>query len=263
MTEHELMLTTILDCDRTDLYAQAPQLTLEQEQVLQKMKERRSRNEPLQYILGQAHFFGYPFKVDSRVLIPRPETELLIESILDFVLHHYGNQLHILDVGTGSGNIAISLAKALVLARVTALDISEDALVIARENARRNGVAHQIDFGHCDFFEFFKNYSQAEKRFDIIVSNPPYIATDLLDSLPADVKQEPVLALDGGQDGLKFYRVLIAQAKRFLKDNGLLACEIADGQKEAINSLLVENGFANFDFKNDYRDTPRYFLAQG
>ncbi len=262
MTEQELMLTAILDCDRADLYAQIPQLTPEQEQVLQKMLERRSHNEPLQYILGQTHFFGYPFKVDSRVLIPRPETELLVEAIVDFVLRHHGGQLQILDVGTGSGNIAVSLAKSLHQARLTALDICEDALKLARENARRNGVAHQIDFGHCDFFEFFQNYSQAQKRFDIIVSNPPYIATDLLALLPEDVKQEPVLALDGGSDGLKFYRGLIAQARRFLKDNGLLACEIGDGQKEPISSLLVENGFVDFYFKNDYRDTPRYFLAQ-
>ncbi len=262
MTEQELMLTAILDCERTDLYAQTSQLSLAQQEALQKMQQRRSHIEPLQYILGQTHFFGYPFKVDSRVLIPRPETELLVEAIIDFVLRHHSGSLQILEIGTGSGNIAVSLAKSLHQARVAAVDICEDALKLARENARGNGVGHQIDFGHCDFFEFFQNYSQAEKRFDIIVSNPPYIATPLLDSLPADVKQEPVLALDGGTDGLKFYKVLIAEAKRFLKDNGLLACEIGDGQKEEISSLLVENGFVNFNFRNDYRDTPRYFLAQ-
>lgn len=262
MTEQELMLTSILDCERTDLYARPPQLTVAQEATLQKMQKRRGDHEPLQYILGEAHFFGYPFKVDPRVLVPRPETELLVERVLDFVLGHYGNQVQILDVGSGSGNIAVALAKSLLAARVMSLDISADALVVARENARRNAVAHQIDFVQCDFFEFVENYTQAHKRFDIIVSNPPYIPTAFMALLPEDVKREPVLALDGGDDGLRFYKSLIGQAKHFLRDNGLLACEIGDGQKESVSAMLVENGFSDFYFKSDYRNTPRYFLAR-
>ncbi len=262
MTEQELMLTTILNCQRIDLYTQTPQLTFAQAQILQQMQQRRSQNVPLQYILGQTHFFGFPFKVDSRVLVPRPETELLVEHILDFILQNYAGNLRIFEVGTGSGNIAVSLAKSLGQARVTAIDISEDALKLSRENARCNAVSSRIDFVHCDFFEFVENYCEAEKRFDIIVSNPPYIATADLASLPADVLKEPRVALDGGSDGLKFYRALIKNAKRFLKDKGALACEIGDGQKDAITALLTENGFSNFYFKSDYRDTPRYFLAQ-
>ncbi len=262
MTEQELMLTSILDCDRSELYVQTLELTAAQKQTFDQMQKRRGDNEPLQYILGQTHFFGYPFKVDPRVLVPRPETELLVESVLDFVLRHYGNQVQILDVGSGSGNIAVALAKSLPAARVTSLDISPDALVVARENARKNAVANQIDFVHCDFFEFVENYTQAHKRFDIIVSNPPYISTAFLALLPEDVKKEPVLALDGGDDGLRFYQSLIGGAKHFLKDNGLLACEIGDGQKERVSSMLVENGFVDFSFKSDYRDTPRYFLAR-
>ena len=261
MTEHELMLTSILDCQRTQLYVQPPQLTAEQAASLALMQQRRSQNEPIQYILGQTQFFGFKFKVDARVLIPRPETELLVEGVLEFALRHHGKHLRILDVGTGSGNIAISLAKFLNESRVIALDVSTDVLSLARENARLNNASHQIDFVHYDFFEFANNYSEAEKSFDIIVSNPPYIATIALAFLPADVKAEPVLALDGGEDGLNFYRVLIAQAKRFLKDGGCLACEIGDGQKEAIANLLVENAFTQFYFKNDYRDTPRFFFG--
>ncbi len=262
MTPQELMLTEILDCQRAELYTKEVCLTPAQQLTFDAMQQRFSRNEPLQYILGQTHFFGFPFKVDSRVLIPRPETELLVESLLDFVLRYEIRDLRILDVGTGSGNIAIALAKSLSGARIVAMDISEDALKVGRENARCNGVSSRIDFVHCDAFEFFENYRQAEKGFDIIVSNPPYIATPLLASLPADVRQEPQLALDGGPDGLKFYRVLIEKAKRFLKDHAVLACEIGDGQKEALGTLLGEHGFENVYFKNDYRDTPRYFLAQ-
>ena len=262
MTEEELMLTTILQCDRADLYAQPSQMTDEQTARLERMRERRRQNEPLQYILGQAHFFGLTFKVDSRVLIPRPETELLVEHILEFVLQEHGTDLRILDIGTGSGNIAISLAKSLPSARVMAIDISPDALTVARQNARLNQVAHRIDFVHCDFFEFIKICRVVEKRYDIIVANPPYIAANMLTTLPLDVQQEPLLALDGGVDGLKFYRVLIEQAQRFLKDKGILTCEIGDGQKDAINNLLVDKDFTEFYFKNDYRDIPRFFLAQ-
>lgn len=262
MTEEEMMLTTILQCDRAQLYTQPLQLTDQQTVCLERMRQRRLKNEPLQYILGQAHFFGLTFKVDSRVLIPRPETELLVEHVLDFVLRNHGTNLRILDIGTGSGNIAISLAKSLPSARVMAIDISAEALTLARQNARLNQTAHQIDFMHCDFFEFIKICRVVEKSFDIIVANPPYIATSLLATLPEDVRQEPLLALDGGGDGLKFYSVLVSEAHRFLKDKGMLACEIGDGQKDAINSLLVKNGFTEFYFKNDYRDIPRFFMAQ-
>lgn len=262
MTEKELMLTAILECDRSKLYAYSTPLSAEQAEKLQDMQERRRRNEPLQYILGATDFFGFTFKVDPRVLIPRPETELLVEKIIEFSTRQQGAQLRILDVGTGSGNIAIALAKSFVQARVVAMDISPDALNVARENARINHVHHQIDFVHCDFIEFAENYCEAEKRFDIIVSNPPYIATSALITLPLDVQEEPNLALDGGEDGLNFYRALIGHAKRFLTDSGFLACEIADGQKNDLTQLLTDNGFTNFDFYNDFRDIPRFFLAQ-
>ncbi len=261
MTEKELMLTAILECDRTGLYAQPPQLTAEQMVRLQNMEERRKSHEPLQYILGQTGFFGFNFKVDPRVLIPRPETELLVENILEFAREHHGAELRILDIGTGSGNIAIALAKSLNQARVMAMDISSDALSVARENARLNKTHNQIDFVHFDFFEFAENYREAEKRFDIMVSNPPYIATLLRENLPLDVQREPWIALDGGRDGLKFYHVLIGAGRRFLKTGGILACEIGDGQMEGITSLLIENGLSDFYFKNDFCGTPRLFVA--
>jgi len=261
MTEKELMLTSILDCDRTKLYAEPLQLSQEQQAKLQGMEARRVANEPLQYILGYTEFMGLKIKVDPRVLIPRPETELLVENIVQFAQQHIAAGAKILDIGTGSGNIPIALAKALPNAHVFSLDVSDGALSVARGNARLNDVAPRIDFVQVDFFEFIENYRELDHHFDIIVSNPPYIATADMANLPADVKQEPKLALDGGEDGLKFYRVLLAGAKRFLKPNGYLACEIGEGQKESITDLLNQNGYTNYCFHNDYRGTPRFFAV--
>lgn len=262
MTEKELMLTAILDCERTALYAEPVQLSAAQQAKLSEMQERRSADEPLQYILGFTDFMGAKINVDPRVLIPRPETELLVENILQFAHRYATAELRILDIGTGSGNIPIALAKALPTARVCSLDISADALSVARANSRQNNVAQQVDFVQVDFFEFVENYRELENHFDIIVSNPPYIATSALETLPADVKKEPVLALDGGEDGLKFYRALLANAKRFLKPGGYLACEIGEGQKHALTDLLGHNGYHHFVFYDDLAGKTRFFTVQ-
>jgi len=181
---------------------------------------------------------------------------------LQFAHRYATSELRILDIGTGSGNIPIALAKGLPTARVFSLDISAEALSVARENSRQNNVAQQIDFVQVDFFEFVENYRELENHFDIIISNPPYITTATLADLPADVKKEPVLALDGGEDGLRFYRTLLANAKRFLKPGGYLACEIGEGQKEALTGLLDQNGYHHFVFCNDLAGKPRFFTAQ-
>ncbi len=262
MTEQEFMLTTILNCERTDLYVNPPQLTPEQAEQLAAMQERRRKNEPLQYILGKTEFMGFTLRTDPRALIPRPETELLVENVLQLVQNQHMPELRVLDVGTGTGNIAIALAKSLTDAKVYSLDISEDALQLARHNARLNDVAHKIDFMQISLVDFFQNYTSIEKRFDIIVSNPPYIKTSALSTLPLDVQQEPVLALDGGEDGLNFYRLLIKEAVNFLKPGGFLACEFGDGQNESLSELVKMNHFAQFYFINDYTGTPRHFIAQ-
>jgi release factor glutamine methyltransferase len=263
MTERELMLTSILECDRTALYAQPLALSADQQAQLLQMETRRAANEPLQYILGYTEFMGFHINVDPRVLIPRPETELLVENIVQWaVQQHHSDGLRILDVGAGSGNIAIALAKHLPRAQVLSLDISGDALSVARSNARLNDVATRINFVQFDCGEFVENYSELENHFDIIVSNPPYIATAAMNDLPADVKQEPVLALDGGEDGLKFYRALLVGARRFLKQGGYLACEFGDGQKEVLTELLNKNAYTHFVFSNDLAGKPRFFSVQ-
>lgn len=262
MTEEELMLTTILNRSRAELYIDRPELTAAQLGQLHIMKERRQAQEPLQYILGSTEFVDVKLKVDSRVLIPRPETEILVEQVLFTMAREFHQtEFKVLDIGTGSGNIAISLAQKIAGLKVWAIDASADALEVARNNARLNHVAHQIDFAHIDVREFCKNYADAENRFDIIVSNPPYIKRADLAALPVDVRQEPRMALDGGEDGLDFYRTIIAHAKKFLKPDGILACEFGDGQEIELQALLNQNGFTRIEFINDYTQTPRIFVA--
>lgn len=241
MNANDQLLTAILNCRPIDLYLDQPHLSAEQKSQFEQMKKRVESGEPLQYVLGFAEFMGLTFKVDSRVLIPRPETETLIETILQEIKSN--DQVSILDLGTGSGNIAVSLAKFLPESQLTAVDISPDALDVARENAKNHNCFNQINLICEDMISFLKKKSEFKVKFDIIVSNPPYIKTSELASLPLDVSYEPIAALDGGEDGLDFYRGIIAQAKDVLSLDGFLAFEIAETQALAIKENLNQNGF--------------------
>ena len=240
MTEREILLTSILKCQRADLYAGKLALTKEQEEILAYYLSLRAKGEPLQYILGESEFFGFRFKVDKRALIPRPETEILVEAVIKQFTSHKSqvtSQVKILDIGTGSGCIAVSLAKSLSNARVTALDISPEALELARENAVINGVLERIDFIQSDLL------SPAAKAFDIIVSNPPYVCSQEIDKLSPEVRSEPRLALDGGNEGLDFYRRIIPLAGGFLKNGGFLALEIGFQQRQGIEEIVNQQGW--------------------
>jgi len=294
MTEQELFLTAILDCPRHELYLSPKALTSRQQETLAQMQARRERGEPVQYIAGFTEFMGLRFTVDSRVLIPRPETEVLVEKILlDFSpppnLPHKGGGipedflneggipkidfpsplrggsgrgnkkvLNILDLGTGSGNIAASLAKFLPESRITAVDISPDALDVAKANAAYNGVAERIDFVCGDMRDILKESPQPLGFFDMITANPPYVSTAQLATLPVDVRYEPQAALDGGPDGLDFYRAIIARAWRFLNPDGKVYLEIGEDQKMAIESLVESEGFyKNFECLKDHAGKDR------
>lgn len=260
MTEQELLLTSVLRCRRVDLYAQPPVLTPEQEQEFARMSERLQKGEPVQYILGECEFMGLNFKVDGRVLVPRPETELLVENVLAAAQQKGAKPIRILDLGTGSGNIAISLAKLLPNSSLVAIDVSTAVLEVAYENALAHDVADRVQFINPDMRDFLVNFTGA---FDIIVSNPPYIPTGQLASLPENVKREPVLALDGGSDGLDFYRVIIDQSEKFLRWPGWLFLEIGDGQKPDIEKLFEQKGiFSEINFIKDYSGTDRIVSAQ-
>lgn len=256
MTETEQMLTAILDCRRVDLYVDRPALTPAQREAFEKMKQRRAQGEPLQYILGRCEFFGFPFFVDKSVLIPRPETEILVETAIAKARQLKKAGLSILELGTGSGNIAVSLATMLPESAVTTVDVSAGALDIAGRNARFNEVSDRIKFIQADMRDFLKESKKFQKRFDIIISNPPYIKTLDLAILPADVRHEPVSALDGGEDGLEFIKYLIGHAGPVLYDHGCLLMEIGNGQNNDLCHMALAD-FRGLEFYKDYTDVDR------
>ncbi len=243
------LLMHLLDLERSTLIAH-PERKLEREELAayQRLLERRLRFEPMQYIIGTAEFHGLTLKVAPGVLIPRPETELLVEAVLARV----GPTARIVDVGTGSGAIAIALARSLPQAEILAVDLSREALRIASANAVEQGV--QIAFRESDLL------AAVPGTFDAVVSNPPYIADSERPSLAAQVRDyEPASALFAGPSGLEIYERLIPEAHAALRTGGLLALEIGFGQHQAITRFLA--GWAQVDFLPDLQAIPRVALA--
>ena len=223
-----LLLAAVLDRPQLDVLA-TPQLPLNQAQAARFFEwvSRRAAREPLQYILGQAHFMGHAFTVRPGVLIPRSDSETLARLAIERAVP--GCQA--LDLCCGSGALGISLKLARPDARVSACDISQQAVALTRENAQRLGAGLDLRLG--DLFAPFSG-----QLFDLIVCNPPYVPVDELDTLQPEVRHEPPLALDGGADGLAFYQRIIAQAPAFLKPGGWLLLEVGDGQAKAVEGLL-------------------------
>lgn len=193
---------------------------------------------PVQYITNRQEFMGLEFYVDENVLIPQPDTEILVEEVIE---KYKDRECKILDLCTGSGAIGIALAKYIEGSEVFASDISCKALQIAKLNAERNLVHRKMNFIESNMFENFAKF-KAEK-FDIIVSNPPYIKSDVINQLDIQVKNEPHLALDGGVDGLEFYRLIADDANLYMKDNGMLFLEIGYDQRDSVIKLLKKNNF--------------------
>jgi len=260
MREKELMLTSILGCRRVDLFSEPMKLTCEQQYQYETMMARRKSGEPLQYIVGFCDFMGIKIFVDDRVLIPRPETEILVEHALLGIknIAQKSKNLKILDLGTGSGNIAISLAKNIPTCSLTAVDVSPQALSLASDNARYQGVADQIDFVCEDMVAFLKKRIEKRSAFDVIISNPPYIKSAQMHLLPVDVQKEPLLAFDGGEDGASFYRHIIEDSRFLLREHGFLFLEIGDDQKSLIEDILGQyDEYKDIRFKRDYVNIPR------
>ena len=252
----EILLCAVLSCPRINLYVHFDQPLKADE--LAKYREfvlRRGRQEPLAYILGEKAFMNYTFKVTPAVLVPRPETELLVETLVE--LNDSSNKIRILDLGTGSGAIIISLLSLLPLAEGTAVDIFPEALAVATENAERLGVMERFTPVLSDLYSKLP----AGERYDVIVSNPPYIPTDDIAALAVDVQKEPKGALDGGKDGLDFYRRIIAGASKHLLPRGLLAFEIGIHQGDAVTQLCRELGFVVTAVRKDYAGIERMIFA--
>jgi release factor glutamine methyltransferase len=251
----ELLLIHTLQIPRTTLLAHPNrELSSADEVIYESHIARRLKNEPIQYIIGQQEFYGLALKVTPAVLIPRPETEHLVEAVLQRLPHD--RPIRIVDIGTGSGSIAIALAVHLQLAQIIAVDLSPKALQIARANAETHAVANRIDFRQSDLLTAVDH----EAPFDAIVSNPPYIPETDSPTLHPEVRDhEPHTALFSGSEGLDIYRRLIPQARALLKPNGLIALEIGHGQREALAALLSD--WRNVNFVDDLQQIPRVAIA--
>ena len=231
-------------------------LTLRQEVNYFKAIKKLCNGIPIQHITNRQEFMKMTFYVDENVLIPRQDTEILVEEVIKIAKKI--NAKKILDLCTGSGAIAISLAKYIDKSNITAVDISSKALNVAKLNAKNNEVEDRITFVESDLFKNLK-----KEKYDIIVSNPPYIKKEVLKKLGKEVQKEPKLALDGGYDGLDFYRKIINKAEEYLKFNGYLCFEIGYDQKEDVENLLKEQEkYINITCKKDLCDNDRVVIAK-
>jgi release factor glutamine methyltransferase len=218
--------------------------------------ERRFQGEPIQYITGETEFYGLPFRVTREVLIPRPETEFAVEKVMSLAARFKAPRM--VDVGTGSGVLAVALAHELPGAQITAMDLSSPALAVARENAELNGVSERIRFLQGDLLA-----PVANEQFDFVVSNPPYVPDADRATLAVEVRDyEPELALFAGDDGLAIYRRLIPAAFDALIPGGFLTLEIGYGQSHTIIELLASYGFRQIEFVPDLQGIPRVACAQ-
>jgi release factor glutamine methyltransferase len=251
----ELMLAHVLGLTRFDLYLKFDRPLRDDElERLRAMVKRRAAREPLQYILGEAHFHGRAFEVDRSVLIPRPETELLVEEVL-----RRSHALRCLDVGTGSGCIGITIALERPETEVVAIDVSVEALAVARRNAERLGARH-VTLEHCDFMD--DEGVRALGSFDLVVSNPPYVAAGEMAALEPEVRDhEPHGALTDHGDGLAFYRRFIEVAPTLLRPGGSLFLEIGYGQSGELDRLYRGAGFG-VDILDDLDRVPRILWAR-
>ncbi|MDO8283289.1 MAG: peptide chain release factor N(5)-glutamine methyltransferase [Thermodesulfovibrionia bacterium] len=260
--EAELILKHGLGIDTVKIYRDDPVLMDKEDDLISEIAERRSMREPLQYILGSEEFLGLKISVGEGVLIPRPETELLAEEAIKR-LHTLQNkvdtkQLAILDLCTGSGCIALAVAKEFKDADVCGVDISDKAIAYAKNNSVMNGINNVI-FIKGDLFEPIKE----GRYFDLIISNPPYIKTSDIEGLQPEIREwEPLSALDGGEDGLDFYKKIIPAARVFLNDSGILIFELGDGCADEVVHIMKESGYINIETIKDYSGIERIVSAQ-
>jgi len=251
----KMILSNLLEVKKENLIViENEELSKEKEELYKEAISKLNKKIPVQYIIGKQEFFGLSFKVNESVLIPRFDTEVLIEKVLDYC-KATNKEFKILDLCTGSGAIGITLAKNLPQSKVYLSDISEDALKIAKENAKAINV--DVTIIKSNMFDDIKI-----NDFDIIVSNPPYIEKETINSLSEEVKKEPILALDGGKTGLDYYTIIAGKAKDYLKEDGILFLEIGFNQKNSVTKLLEENGFKNIICYKDYNNLDRVIKGE-
>lgn len=252
-----VLLCYILKCNKQDLIIKAnEEINIYDTKEYIDMIDKVISGKPLQYLINNQEFMKMNFYVDENVLIPQPDTEILVEQVIKYSNKLQKKEIKILDLCTGSGAIAVSLAKYIQNCDVYATDISNKALQIAKLNAERNCVHKKIIFIESDMFNNIDT-----NQFDIIVSNPPYIKTEVIDKLDMQVQNEPYIALDGGKDGLKFYKEIINNSYKYLTDKAKLFLEIGFDQKEELLELLKQsNQYENFEFIKDFSGNDRVII---
>ncbi len=254
----ERMLAAALHLSRIELYTNFDRPLVPDEITRFKaMLQRRLKREPLQYILGETEFYSLPIAVKPGVLILRPETETLVEHVINQVEKSFEEApIDILDVGTGSGCISVALARELPQANLTAVDVSVDALEIARANAETNEVSERIEFVELDALKPWP--PEYSRRFDIVVSNPPYVSFSEFETLPPEIRGfEPKISLLGGNDGLAFYRKFATMMTNLLKLHGFVFFEIGEKQAAGVTNIFADVGFENIQIENDLAGKPR------
>jgi release factor glutamine methyltransferase len=260
--EAELLLAHLLQVERLFFYTHRDSLLKKKEWArYRSWIYRRAAQEPFAYIVGEKEFYGYRFCVNKAVLIPRPETEHLVEVVINWVEENCGKEeeLHLLEHGTGSGALAITLALLLPRSQVWATELSPKALRVARSNAAIHKVQQRIKFIKSNFWENLPS----GQLFQVIVSNPPYIPSAEIKNLPPDVRQEPLLALDGGQDGLDAYRTLLEGLPRYLAPGGLFAVECGYQQRPRLEKLFRRTGiFCHLEVHKDYAGHERILCGR-
>lgn len=250
----EHLLAHVLKLKRIDLYLEFDRELFEDELApLRELVRKRGQGTPLQHLLGTVEFYGRLFSCDARALIPRPETEHLIEVLLPQIKET--NARRLIDVGTGTGVIALTLAAELPEAEILAVDVSDPALALAKENAGKLELSERVRFIKSDLL------LEIDGAFDWIIANLPYIPSDDIPTLSREVQFDPVSALDGGADGLDLVRKLIVQASEKLTPNGAIALEIGHDQSERVFSLLEAANFRDIRIVRDYQGVPRFLIA--
>ena len=252
--DSEILLSNVLNKSREKILVNSNQ-KLNSRNILKFKKyiRRRSKNEPVAYILGEKEFWSKKFIVNKDTLIPRPETELLVEKLVKLFK---GKKISILDIGTGSGCIILSLLSNLEKSVGLGVDVSNKAILIANKNAKRHELSNRVKFLNKSFESIFS------KKFDLIVSNPPYIERKNIKNLSEDIRKfEPIMALDGGNDGLDLIKKVIYKSKRILKIKGTLALEIGNEQIKKVSKILVDNNFRIIHVIKDYKNNVRCVFA--